>query len=543
MKHRRNRESNTILNLYGILVCMVAILLLTIACTENARVFAARSELEQRTVDDVAFQELEDDSAPVGIRQSYVWTLPERIEECCSLAFYTVHQYVEVYFDGELLYSLTSRPDNLIGRTIGSNWITVPLYPGDAGKEVRVEITPIYESSRSRTVTFYTGSQFQIYMNQVEKDLPQIILSILTIAAGVVFILKTLYNRFAWRGRYDGDILYLAVFAAIIGLWKLTDTRSSPLLFPRNPMLLSYMTLAMLLLAPVPMLLFVRSRSGASSSRVLDAVCLISILSGMAMVILQAADLLDFRESLPANHVVIGLAMAAIFSSTFREWKRGDTQNTRLRITMFGLLICTVGALLDLILFYIQGNSANILYTLAAFLIYVILTGVASSREMKLRAYVDTHTGLYNRNSCNERLSGYDPVQEPTAVFMFDLNELKQINDTLGHDAGDNLIVQFADILRKNLPARAFVGRYGGDEFIAILCPADGAAVRRALTDVADAVNWYNRGEGRVPISYAVGSALSTDYPEESLRALLDRADIDMYRDKHLKHTGARSSI
>ena len=169
--------------------------------------------------------------------------------------------------------------------------------------------------------------------------------------------------------------------------------------------------------------------------------------------------------------------------------------------------------------------------------------GMASGREMNQRAYVDMHTGLYNKNSCNERLGGYGPVQEPTAVFMFDLNGLKQINDTLGHGAGDTLIFQFADILRKNLPVKAFVGRYGGDEFIAILSPADSAAVHRALTDVADAVDWYNKGEGRVPIGYAVGSALSTDYPGESLRALLDRADIDMYQDKHLKYAGVHGGV
>ena len=528
--------------LYAVLACMVAILLLIVARTENVLVFETRGEPERCAVNNAAFQEIEDDSAPAGVRQRYSWTLPKQIEEGCCLAFYTVHQRTAVYVDGELLYSLTSQPDNQIGRTVGSDWNTVPLYPGDAGKEVRVEITPIYESSKSRMVTFYTGSRFQIYMNQVEKDFPQIVLSILTIMVGLGFIVRVLYNRFTWKGRYDGDYLYLAVFAVIIGLWKLSDTRSSPLLFPRNPMFLSYFTLAMLLLAPVPMLMFARGCSSGRSSRFLDDVCMLSLLSGVAIVILQAANVLDFRESLPATHVVIGLTMAVVLLSTVREWKRRG-KNLRLLITMFGLLICVVGALLDLTFFYVQGNSAHILYTLAAFLVYVILMGMASGREMNQRAYVDMHTGLYNKNSCNERQGGYGPVQEPTAVFMFDLNGLKQINDTLGHGAGDTLIFQFADILRKNLPVKAFVGRYGGDEFIAILSPADSAAVHRALTDVADAVDWYNKGEGRVPIGYAVGSALSTDYPGESLRALLDRADIDMYQDKHLKYAGVHGGV
>ena len=52
---------------------------------------------------------------------------------------------------------------------------------------------------------------------------------------------------------------------------------------------------------------------------------------------------------------------------------------------------------------------------------------------------------------------------------MFDLNNLKEVNDTLGHAAGDSMIANFAHILRKVVPEKDFVGRYGGDEFIAIL--------------------------------------------------------------------------
>ena len=166
----------------------------------------------------------------------------------------------------------------------------------------------------------------------------------------------------------------------------------------------------------------------------------------------------------------------------------------------------------------------------------VILTGAESSRELNYRAHIDMHTGLYNKSCCNEQFSGSETVQEPTAVFMFDLNGLKQVNDTMGHDTGDAMIFQFADILRKNLPARAFVGRYGGDEFIAILRPADGETIRKALDDVAGAVERYNGRDARVPISYAVGSASSADYPGEPMRTLLEKADTDMYEDKRLKH-------
>ena len=530
-----NKRENIIPVLYGILAFVSVILLLFVSQTENIETFAARNEQGQQTIENVAFRETEDASAPVGLRQTYRWPLPDSIEENCCLAFYTVHQYAEVYFDGELMYSLMPRKGNQIGQTIGSNWVFVPLYPQDASKEVRVEITPVYESACGRTITFYMGTHLQIYLNQLKKDLPQIVLSILAITIGAAFALVSLYNRLKRGNRQGGELLYLAIFSVIIGLWKLPDTRFSPLMFPRNPLLLSYISLAMLMLAPVPLMLFVRSCSRGTSYRMLDGACLASVASGAALIILQTANIMDFRESLPVTHVIIVLTGVSITVNEIREWKRGK-RTSQSRIMAVGFLLCTVGALLDLFLYYERGNSAGVLYTLTAFLVCIVLTGAESNRELNYRAHVDMHTGLYNKNSCNEQFSGNEAVQEPTAVFMFDLNGLKQVNDTMGHDAGDTLIFQFADILRKNLPARTFVGRYGGDEFIAILRPADDEAIRKALEDVAGAVERYNRGDVQVPISYAVGSAMSTDYPGEPMRTLLEKADTDMYGDKRLKH-------
>ena len=537
---RCNEKIKIIPMLYGALVCMAFILLLVIACTQNVQVFAARSEPEPYQVENAAFRESADASAPAGIRQTYDWTLAEQIEETSCLVFYTVHQYVDVYFDNELVYSLIPYADNRIGRTIGSNWIFIPLYSTDAGSEVRVEITPVYESARNRAVSFYVGSHLQIYLHQLKKDFPTIMLSILAITVGAVTVVVSLHKRFHLGHRHGQELVYLGITSIIIGLWKLTDTRFSPLLFPQNPLLLPDISHTMLLLGPVPLLLFMRSRSRSPSHRALDAVCLCSLLGSTIMIALQAANIVDFRESLPASHALILLTVATVAIYVFQEWRCG-VRDVKCFTTTAGLLMCTAGALLDLLLYHFQGNSSNVLYTLVAFVAYVALSSIMFKRELEYQAHIDMHTGLYNKGSCNEQLSSEDPVEEPTAVFMFDLNELKRTNDTLGHDTGDTMIYQFADILRKNLPARSFVGRYGGDEFIAILHPANEETIRLALADVADAVERYNRRkEAQVPISYAAGTALSTAYPGDSMRALLDRADTNMYEDKRLKHAGRR---
>lgn len=79
------------------------------------------------------------------------------------------------------------------------------------------------------------------------------------------------------------------------------------------------------------------------------------------------------------------------------------------------------------------------------------------------------HTGLPNKSRCEDLLNTSGFITEPLCFVMFDLNNLKEVNDTLGHAAGDSMIANFAHILRKVVPEKDFVGRYGGDEFIAIL--------------------------------------------------------------------------
>lgn len=537
---KRWNEEKYIPVLYGVLACMAVALLLTVACTENVQVFTARDEQEQAVVEQVSFLETEDASTPAGVRQTYSWTLPEHVEEDYCLAFYTVHQYAEVYIDGQLMYSLTPRPDNRIEQTVGSNWIMIPLSFKDGGKEVRVEITPAYESFRSRAVTFYTGSCLRIYLNQLKKDLPQIVLSILAILIGAAFVGVSLFNRLRHGNHQGRNLVYLGLFSVIIGFWKLSDTRFSPLMFPRNPILLSHISLVMLLLAPVPLLLFLRSCSRNVSHRILDGVCILSALSAMAMVVLQAANIMDFRESLPASHAVILLASAAVMIDTVQR-RREDGGSKGASTMTAGFLLCAVGALLDLIMYYVRRSSSGILYTLAAFLIYMIYTGIRSSRELNYRARIDMHTGLYNKSCCSEQFGEDGAAPEATAVFMFDLNGLKRVNDTEGHEAGDTIIVQFADILRKNMPARAFVGRYGGDEFVAVLHHADHGAVSRILRDMEEAVEQYNRGRAQVHISYAGGSALSTEHPGKTMRELLEEADAAMYADKRGKYAGSRN--
>lgn len=150
------------------------------------------------------------------------------------------------------------------------------------------------------------------------------------------------------------------------------------------------------------------------------------------------------------------------------------------------------------------------------------------------KAFVDAHTGLPNKNACNELLNKKDIITDSTACIMFDLNNLKTVNDTMGHSAGDQLILNFAKLLCSVIPEKDFVGRYGGDEFIAVIYHTSEAEIKEILKSLSREKERLNSCENQLPIDYACGWALSSDDMACTMQMLLDDADAYMYKNKQL---------
>ena len=156
--------------------------------------------------------------------------------------------------------------------------------------------------------------------------------------------------------------------------------------------------------------------------------------------------------------------------------------------------------------------------------------------QLEQKAFTDQHTGLPNKGRCEEFFTDKTLTHNPVACIVFDLNNLKTANDTLGHSAGDQLILNFARLLRNAVPAPNFVGRYGGDEFMAVIRDASQekteAILNRLETDVEEFNQLHHGSSQFFEVSYACGWALSTQFPDCSFRVLFDQADQNMYENK-----------
>ena len=109
---------------------------------------------------------------------------------------------------------------------------------------------------------------------------------------------------------------------------------------------------------------------------------------------------------------------------------------------------------------------------------------------------------------------------------MFDLNGLKYTNDNYGHAAGDRLIIDLTDVLKKSISVNDFVGRYGGDEFIAVINQCNPEKMNKIVENLERYTHDVN--VDRLPkLSFAYGWALSSEH-DGDLSELLKIADKNM---------------
>ena len=153
--------------------------------------------------------------------------------------------------------------------------------------------------------------------------------------------------------------------------------------------------------------------------------------------------------------------------------------------------------------------------------------------KLEKKAGYDMLSGLPNRMSYEGAKQRYDAAENlPLTIIMADLNNLKKVNDTLGHKYGDLFIQTASDILDKECQQPSFAARLGGDEFVMLLPNTDEKAaeehIKKLKTTMADRSK-------NLPFSVSMAMGAATKYLEaESLDDLITEADKRLYDDKRV---------
>jgi diguanylate cyclase (GGDEF)-like protein len=163
---------------------------------------------------------------------------------------------------------------------------------------------------------------------------------------------------------------------------------------------------------------------------------------------------------------------------------------------------------------------------------------VEAREDMRFKATHDPLTGLFNRgiimDLLSRELSRTHRENGCTTILLGDVDHFKDVNDTLGHIAGDEVLREVARRMVASVRSYDYVGRYGGEEFLVVLNNCDATAsllraeqIRRAIATVP-----VQTIQGPIPVTMSLGVLSSKDWGLRPVEELLQEVDVALYKAK-----------
>jgi diguanylate cyclase (GGDEF)-like protein/PAS domain S-box-containing protein len=163
--------------------------------------------------------------------------------------------------------------------------------------------------------------------------------------------------------------------------------------------------------------------------------------------------------------------------------------------------------------------------------------------QLRYLSLHDALTGLYNRAYFEEEMHRLESGRfNPVGLVLCDVDGLKLVNDTLGHETGDILLIESAKVIKNALRQGDMVARIGGDEFAILLPQSDTETVEVVCGRIRESIKSYNTGNSGLTLSMSMGIAVSNIAPA-NMDNLFKEADDNMYREKLLRRQSASSAI
>ncbi len=542
MKEKNNEKIKYIIyTAYGTCLLALICMLAYIGSRFHINISAARPTDSYCVITADTFRTETDDNAPLKLYNELSFPLPDLPANNSNLIFFVKHEKVEVYLDSELIYSLSPDDSSFI-KTTGANWCVIPVCDDDVGKTVRVVLTPLYKSMVNTHPIFYLGSQFRIYEHLLVRYIIIYFTCFIAVLAGLFFIIFTLINS---RNRHiDKSLIMIGFFSILIGIWKFMDLDYTSTIV-KNPVLISYTAYSCMLMMSIPFISFLRNSFTEKDNPLWNVPCIFNLLVFVIIMVLQINAVADIRDTLWLVHAVMLSNIPVVFIMYYREvtcygW------NPKIKLSFICSFACLVGLSADILAYYLTNGAFPSFLGITCLLFYIIALGMTSLKEAKAlmeigsqakafeeMAYHDQLTGLFNRTAYAEYTGSSNFKPEGHIIVMFDLNNLKQCNDSLGHDHGDSYIIESARLIKKDFGGFGNCYRIGGDEFCALLHGISIDKCRDCIKSFKRLLADYNAAHpDSFPLHIACGCEMYNADEDYDIGDTLRRADKMMYHEK-----------
>lgn len=481
------------------------------------------------------------DKGDVVVLQRYLPTYDITYPE---LEIFSVHSVVDVFLDGENIYSYGHDLKDA-GKVLGYGYHYIELPKGDQERLLRIEFHVTENNAFSSVPVPRICNAKVVNRDFLRQNSLVLSLSCFMTMFGVIVGVAAIFG-FVYKKNYS-KLLFVALFSLSIGCWIFANYN---LLFIYTDRLDAkvYLEFGGLQLATLSILLYFRDDTLHKSKkrqiiyRVLEiALSLYIFISFIG----QAIGVLHFPATLPVLHLFIVLVVCFIISTTIADMVKNHTRH----IVLLGGIIFVISSIIsDMLRYYLTkyvptfANSNFRAFGCIGATIFVLSMVLHSTNQMnealqrhadeialQKMAFTDPLTELPNRRACENLMDIIDLEKKPYAILEFDLNNLKHVNDVLGHEQGDDYIKSFGFALKEAYFTSSLVSRVGGDEFVVIF--EDSKKLRLTLCDekLNELIDELNKTHEGWQMSTAYGCCLYNEKENLTIRDALKIADERMY--------------
>ena len=450
---------------------------------------------------------------------------------------------VTIYKENECIYTSEIFNPNFFGYTSGSYFIRIPFSIQDSGKQLTMVLNNPYHDGSGKITQMQIGNSIDMLLANISGNFFGLCISVIIVFIGFAFII---FFFPMWKNRAAGkELLYFGCFAFCIGTYMLTDCKLLQELF-QNAHIYHVISEIFMMLIVIPMFLFFESmyHSDYVNSKILFGVCLFSIFDFIISYFLAVTGTMDYHETIFTTHFIYIIATLALFIVTLRNYLHGYKIN---KFHIWGIISICSCVILDIVLFNFAAIRDTSFFTKIGTLFFMcfeagqLLSNLLKDFKKDIKseileklAYQDGLTELLNRTSYIEDIRVLEKeTSTDVLVAFFDLNNLKPINDTLGHNFGDKILVAVATTLRDCFSHLGKCYRIGGDEFVVI---ATGNDLEKEFLQADELMQqkFAKLNDAQVfsfKLSVASGYAIWTD-KTKSLNDVIQEADEKMYCNK-----------
>lgn len=459
------------------------------------------------------------------------------------LSFSNQYSSCQVFVDGEKIFDYGEEISAPYGNMLGNLSCNIPLKSQYSGKKISVHMEKQYDFAgfRIEEVLLGTGSEIRFYYAKANAGVLACAI-LMCILSAVMFTMYYVQKKKHFK--YDYYLFrQMGVFALIGAVWILTDSLLPQFIFG-DTILITVISFWSFMVMPVPVINIVEKLC-SHGKRALHIAEKIILLNMTGQTLLYMLNIADFPQMLPVTHGILLFTLVCTVYALARDSRSKEGRFTN--DILFGVLVLILFGLLALVNFYVSGTSnSNSLYYRWGIIIFVILLAMVNIKRMGVfleeweqnrvlskLAFTDIMTKTRNRSAYERYVDnkvGLDAKKGNLSLILIDLNDLKKVNDTYGHNAGDQVLIEAARCVKEILGDLGEVYRIGGDEFVVIIegKDVDGQACREKLSDEIKRRNQ----KAEHPFTLAFGFASAKEDDCANLKELQKKADINMYMDK-----------